>query len=447
MRSATLILNSGQRKAAATILTHWRKGKPHVLLTGAAGTGKTTLAGYLAAKMPGNTVGLSRTPAQARALGKVLPCPAYTLEQFVGAECTGYRPNGQPIYDYGNRLKNMAPPELIVMDEMSALEQAAYPQLLGMVLDYAVMHGIHTLLTADPGLLQSGQEAGISTLLPKIPRVHLEQVERSRQPDLVALAEHLRERWNDSNPLKGAQPRWISKDRCGWQYAQVDQLPGLHTALGEAAILVFTSQAVARHNRSVRLHRKGRLGIPPFDEGDRLIGCPNRKARLGEATTFAISASWTYQVTSISERVQHYAIPGYWVDLQITEDGPMRRVFVVPAMEDLSRRMFARQCAHRYDQTRKRVEETGDTDLWEAFHAWRDAFALLGDASEHPYARSDLDYAYALTTAQAQGASFDYVLLDGSDLERIRAQQGNECANRLLYVAVCRARRGVLIGR
>ncbi len=53
--------------------------------------------------------------------------------------------------------------------------------------------------------------------------------------------------------------------------------------------------------------------------------------------------------------------------------------------------------------------------------------------------RSDVAYAYALTTHKAQGSTIDYVFLDVEDMK------GSSVSQKLLYTALRSARTQVLI--
>ncbi len=434
-------------RAAQQVLAKSREGGGVILLTGAPGTGKTTTAGYIASMASAEVAGLAFDHVAACVLGKAMSRPAFTLKQWLGALPQGFNAEGYRELTYGHRLADLPPPEMIIVDDVSMPAGPSSMPMLDQVLDYAREKGIFTLLTADPEWLPTETPKRQAAFWADIPRIHLDRNERSGRPELDRLSNHLREGLKEADPLTGLTPYWDNRKRAGWQYAKPDDLPRLFAALEDATIIAFSNEAVERHNRNAIQFTKGRIGIPPFDEGDVLIGYQNRKPREEDPVTYQITDAWRYRVVERSERSQHHSIPGYRVTLFGLEDEKTHQIFLVPCQEALAAKMFARQCARRYEKARLSVESSGKEEAWNAFQGWRDEFVLLGNAADQPFANKDLDFSYCLPEAKTRGRTLDYALVDCSDLEKIRRDQGDAAANRMLYAAVSRAGKGVLLGR
>jgi exodeoxyribonuclease-5 len=341
---------SSEQDAALVSVSQWLKqGYPQVFrLFGYAGTGKTTLARYLADGVDGDVLFAAFTGKAAMVLRSRGAKKASTIHSLI------YRPRGEELVedeDTGksamtplftlNRQSPVSKAALIVIDECSMVDEALGRDLLSF--------GTPVLVLGDPGQLPPVSGGGFFT--DHEPDVLLETIHRqARDNPIIDLAQTVREggslthgRFGDSQVI---------------HRSEVDQ----SEVIGADQVLVGTNKTRRMYNQRLRDLNDFQGSLPA--SGDKLVALRNDPAK-------GLLNGSLWQVVSAPNSAKPF------MNLLIaSEDDGMERmsakIRVLKAAFERPEEELPWQMKRRYD---------------------------------------DFDYGYALTVHKAQGSQWDDVYL------------------------------------
>jgi exodeoxyribonuclease-5 len=341
---------SSEQDAALVAVSDWLKqGFPQVFrLFGYAGTGKTTLARYLAEGVDGDVLFAAFTGKAALVLRSRGAKKASTIHSLI------YRPRGEELVedeDTGksamtplftlNRQSPVASASLIVIDECSMVDEALGRDLLSF--------GTPVLVLGDPGQLPPVSGGGFFT--DHEPDILLESIHRqARDNPIIDLAQMARE--------GEALPYGEYGDSSVIHRRDVDQAE----VLNADQVLVGTNKTRRRYNQRLRDLKEFQGPLPAA--GDKLVALRNDPAK-------GLLNGSLWQVTSAPNSSKAF------MNLLIaSEDDGMERmsakIRVLKAAFENPEEEVPWQMKRRYD---------------------------------------DFDYGYALTVHKAQGSQWDNVYL------------------------------------
>ena len=341
---------STEQDAALVAVSNWLKqGYPQVFrLFGYAGTGKTTLARYLAEGVDGDVLFAAFTGKAAMVLRSRGAKKASTIHSLI------YRPRGEELVedeDTGkaamtplftlNRQSPVASAALVVIDECSMVDEALGQDLLSF--------GTPVLVLGDPGQLPPVSGGGFFT--DHEPDVLLETIHRqARDNPIIDLAQMVRE--GETLPYGEYGSSSVIHRR------DVDQAE----VLNAEQVLVGTNKTRRRYNQRLRDLKEFQGPLPAA--GDKLVALRNDPAK-------GLLNGSLWQVTSAPNSAKPF------MNLLISsEDDGMERmsakIRVLKAAFENPEEEVPWQMKRRYD---------------------------------------DFDYGYALTVHKAQGSQWDNVYL------------------------------------
>ena len=168
--------NEGQLAAADAIREWWRSDRQTFVLTGYAGTGKTSLMKYILARHPGPAIVGAPTGKAAHRL-RSTGVAASTIHKLA-YEFRGQDDLDKLLFEFKGLDRSDA---LVVIDEASMIDTKVYEDLLG--------RGYRMLFVGDPGQLPPiGESPGILDT----PDAHLEKIERQEDGGLLDFCHALR---------------------------------------------------------------------------------------------------------------------------------------------------------------------------------------------------------------------------------------------------------------
>lgn len=341
---------STEQDAALVAVSNWLKqGFPQVFrLFGYAGTGKTTLARYLAEGVDGDVLFAAFTGKAAMVLRSRGAKKASTIHSLI------YRPRGEELVedeDTGksamtplftlNRQSPVASASLIVIDECSMVDEALGQDLLSF--------GTPVLVLGDPGQLPPVSGGGFFT--DHEPDVLLETIHRqARDNPIIDLAQMVREGESLSYGEYGSSSVIHRRD--------VDQAE----VLNADQVLVGTNKTRRRYNQRLRDLKEFQGPLPAA--GDKLVALRNDPAK-------GLLNGSLWQVTSAPNSAKPF------INLLISSDDD--------GMDRMSAKIRVLKAA---------FENPEEEVPWQMKRRY-----------------DDFDYGYALTVHKAQGSQWDNVYL------------------------------------
>lgn len=447
-------LTPGQASALATLLD-FASGKPGMpammTLQGYAGTGKTFLMGELLRQLAGRVrvavaaptnkaVGVLREKigndalAEFRSIHSFLGLRMREREDG-GVECS---PGGMPsLHEY----------DLVIIDECSMIGDKLFEMIVTM------QRGARILFVGDPAQLPPVER---STVVPQVSatfthvqsRAMLSEVVRqARDNPIIALSMRIREAIERGAPIyageiASALPMGAESHACVAYGGEATIFNWALSALQagmDARIVAYTNQAVDQHNQSLHAALYG-PGMP-FSVGERVI--VNEQTDEAREGAKLDDEHWSSRRVSLQTSEE-----GVIADIRFESHPYYRKTpaFKVLIERDAGGKVFGYIPADRksFDAERnalwarwrelKAAESDGKSDP-AAIQRRKDASAK---ASAFSRAFLPVRHVYAITAHKSQGSTIDTVLVDMTNLARIRDPF---TYNRSLYVACTRAAR------
>jgi exodeoxyribonuclease V len=424
-------LSESQEHALSEIRAAIRPGRRH-LLTGYAGSGKTTLVQHLASDLSSARIVLTAPTHKAVAVlarnlrGLDIQVPCRTIHSLLGL-VPKYR-GARLIFERPTRAAAVTA-DIVVIDECSMISEELYS-----LIEQYLSH-VFILFVGDPAQIPPVGERASPTF-DTFNHSHLGTIVRQAADNpLLAAADIIRR-------SQGGPPdwSWIKKAHAKplGVYIPADPDAALKTAyLSEAyaadpeycRFLAWTNEAVRTANRKIRFWRYGETETP-FVPGERaLVRAPavatdDKTVLLNtndETTVVSIeAATFKYPIRASSKfRAWTAVIPSWKVVLR-RDDGGIVTV-------DMPRDRVA------YEAVLSRLVSEAAQDR----QRWKDRRVIMGRTA-------DLQAVYACTIHVAQGSTFRNVFVDVADVRRRGSHNVLEM-QQLFYVAVTRASHALLL--
>jgi exodeoxyribonuclease-5 len=424
-------LNEDQARAREQIEASIVMRRPH-LLTGVAGSGKTTLVQAMAADhmARGRTVRLAAPTHKAAAVlaRKVPDIPCGTIHALLSL-----RPKAQGDRQVFVRVPHARPiPEdLIFVDEASMLDSSLMQHIDRYLAGKAVV------LIGDRAQIPPVGEAE-SRAFDVMPASHLDKITRQAEGNpIIAAASVIRGTqdnpdlpmdWSWACEARGTPGTALEKtgvfvppraDADAW-LRRAMTCEAFQADPDFARYLCYTNARVAEINTRIRRWIHGddavRPGAPPFLPGEMAL------MRSPLVVEDAIQIATNEEVTVLDIAAGKHLMVGTWEMKVRTEAGQDHDIHLPRDINDYQIRLNEMRDACR-----------GDSMLWDEFHEFTAQFIRAQSI-------------YAMTLHASQGSTFKFTFLDIPNVRSKMAENPLE-VRRLLYTGATRASDGlVLVG-
>ncbi len=401
-------LTAKQEEGLKMAVNRYNLGMRYTVISGYAGSGKSTLVKYIVAALGFNEDDVAYVAYTGKAANvlKNKGCKnattAHKLLYYANRNKDGiysFRPRERLEHDY----------KLIVVDEVSMLPDELWYQLLS--------HGIYVLAMGDPGQLPP-VKASAAPILEK-PHVFLDEIMRQAQESaIIRLSMHIREgKPFVQFPTVSGEVKIIPHKI---QFADEDL-----TLLQASQIICGTNAERNRINQRVRqLQGRG----PEPEIGDKIIGLDNHWNNVspeGNALTNGAIGS----IGAYSRIVQDYPKRNRWLST-IPPTELMYTDFITDDGDTFEKIPIDYQCLLTGNPTL-----TPKQEALIAQYQKRIALSAYNRAywKDIPY---HFNYGYAITCWKAQGSEYPYVL--GYDCSWLKRKNKDEYI-KYLYTLVTRA--------
>jgi len=406
-----IVLTTKQEEALKIAVERYKLGMPYTVISGYAGSGKSTLVQFIIAALhiPEEKVAYVAYTGKAANVLKQKGCPNATTAHklLYYAQKT---PSGMFVFRPKSTLE--VPYKLIVVDEVSMLPKDMWKLLLS--------HRIYVLACGDPGQLPPINKDQVNDVLDN-PHVFLDEIMRQAQESaIIRLSMHIREGLDFRDfPTVSGEVRIIqhAKDL----YNNVEDYN--NCLLGAEQIICSTNkQRVALNNAVRKLQGRG----PTPEIGDRLIGLTNHWDFSSEQNTAltngAIGELIDFNMVHQEYPTRLHIAP---VDIMVSsitmDDGD--EFFDVPV--DYKQILTGNKTLNSEEEYRlaKYLKNYKGIDL-------------------PPFMPFDFTYGYAITCWKAQGSEWNTIL--GFDAGWVRTKNKEEYI-KYLYTLVTRASQKVIL--
>ena len=412
-------LTQKQEEGLKMAVNRYNLGMPYTVISGYAGTGKSTLVKYIVAALgfyPEEVAYVAYTGKAATVL-KNKGCPnAVTAHKLLYR--AHQRSDGTYAFTPRERLEHDY--QLIVVDEVSMLPQELWYQLLS--------HGVYVLAMGDPGQLPPVKEEA-NPILEK-PHVFLDEVMRQAQESaIIRLSMHIRE-GKDFRlfPTVSGEVKIVPHKR---EFADEDLC-----LLQASQVICGTNQERNRLNFRIReLLGKGSEPEP----GDKIISLKNHWDDIspnGNALTNGAIGT----IIDYKHFLQEYPKLDRFKDFQPTD--LIYTNLLVDEDDEFSQLPIDYKCLTTGDAslTSKQEYQLGGYNKSLSARARKDPwFDAMRYSKDIPY---QFNYGYAITCWKAQGSEYPYVL--GYEASWLKRQKPDEY-KKYLYTLVTRAEKAVIL--
>ena len=385
-------LTKKQEEGLRTAVQRYNLGEKYTIISGYAGSGKSTLIKFIIDALPVNP---ETDVAYAAFTGK-----AATVLQQKGCQnaTTAHKllyrakpmPNG--TYKFIPRIYGEIEYKVIVIDEVSMLPKPMWDQLM--------RHNVYVLATGDPGQLPPVNPEDDNHMLDN-PHVFLDEIMRQAQDsEIIRLSMHIREGKSlETFQHAGEQVQIFDKSQVvSGMYSWADQ------------ILCATNAQRTKINNFVR-QQKG-FGEEP-EVGDKVISLRNHWDFASGSGNWALTNGSIGTIEYMTERP-------IWVPKYIYDKGPIPYLFTDVVLDDGDK---FNSIPIDYNSLKK-GEMTLNPKQTYLLNRQKD----LLDA---PY---EFAYAYAITAHKAQGSEWNKVLVFEEWFPNVPEEH-----KRWLYTAITRA--------
>lgn len=414
----TITLTAKQEQALKLAVSRYQFGMPYTVISGYAGSGKSTLVKFIIAALgiPEEQVAYVAYTGKAANVLKNKGCPNATTAHKLLYHARQTK-NGNYIFTPKKTLDENY--ELIVVDEVSMLPQELWYQLLS--------HGVHVLALGDPGQLSPPKDE-TNPILEK-PHIFLDEILRQAQESaIIRLSMHIRDGKDfTAFPTVSGEVRIIPHK---WQFEDEN------TTLLQASQIICGANAI-RYDLNSKVRTLLGRGKEPEPE-DKIIGLKNHWDDISDQGN-ALTNGAIGHIAPIEHRIQTYPdikkFEGFRdTDILIadfiTDDGdtfhelPMD--YSCLAYNNPSLTGAQEYVLGGWNKTiEKKIEEYG--------------YSAAGQPKIIPY---NFNYGYAITCWKAQGSQYPYVL--GYDCSWLKKKDKEEY-KKYLYTLVTRAEKAVIL--
>lgn len=386
-----MVLTAKQEEGLKIAVQRYRDREPWTVISGYAGSGKSTLIKFIIAALgvdPVEDVCYVAFTGKAANVLSQKGCPnAITAHKLL--YYAKQMPNGKYIFDPKSRLDHQY--KVIVVDEVSMLPKPMWDLLL--------RHKIYVLATGDPGQLPPIDPENDNHVLDH-PHVFLDEVMRQAQDsEIIRLSMWIR----DGNPL-GAFPCNREQVQIVNKYEVVD---GMYSWADQ--ILCATNAKRTEINNIVR-NQKG-FGTEP-QIGDKVISLKNHWEWASHQGTWALTNGSIGTISNMDKKV--IVLPPYITDKRLSV------LYTDINLDD----------GDKFDSVP--IDYTALTTGQPILEP-RQMFLMKKNKSL-PVVPFEFAYAYAITTHKAQGSEWSKVLVFEEWFPNVPEEH-----KRWLYTAATRA--------
>lgn len=450
--SETVVLTPAQQHIFDRLVDFTRSDASVARLSGAAGTGKTTLIQHFVASIRGGARRIVMTAPTHKAAGVMRrgvseggTVVTMTLQSCLGLVPVRDTTTGEETYQQQKPVK-LKPGDLLLVDEASMVSSG----MLSMTLDAATLTGAQVLFVGDAYQLPPPSE-NTDDLLAKppvfgapgdavIPLEHwheLTEIMRQAAGNPILAAAHQYRRFLIGEPMDPAALKPQTDDNGhGIEMMNGPQLTGeMQVLFGDmeeahnadvCRLVSYTNAKVIAGNNYIRSQILGREPVPPFIASEYAVSNtavsewdPVEKEERLILLTDEI-------VTVISVRqAKRYGLDGHEVSVE-RPSGDMITAFMPQSRTALDAHL--KQMA----ATAERAQGRERSKAWQAFFEVKNRCA-------------DLRSVYACTVHKSQGSTYDTTIINVRDILDKGLRSGGPLISRLLYVALTRARYRVII--
>ncbi|AEE26944.1 ATP-dependent DNA helicase [Francisella hispaniensis] len=447
-----IILNQQQLEAVKQIKKFLKSEDYYFLLSGFAGTGKTTVVKKILDEYPKKAIVSAPTRKANAVISQVTATQGYTIHSLLGLQpdinLEDFNPN-DPVFGQIKKatIRNY---NLIIIDEASMINTALFE-----LIDYEINKSLVTkvIFLGDQAQIPPVGDQ-LSPIFELENNYQLTQLMRqaSNNP-LVPLSQQLRQT-NHKLPdflikkqtlLSEAAEGIIfvhSNEEFREQLIEVFGSSYARTDPNYAKLIAWRNKTVMQSNRIIRDLVFG-CDVSLVEKGDVLTGYRAIKANSKEA--FVINNCIDYKVIDVSERQKNAnGLYGYTVSIlekaKIFKGFDQKDIFVIDSQDENN--------LYDYAEIHDSLLEIARSDkLWNTYYEFRKNNLLLIDInsyrdgrprSKNNLIKKDLDYGFAVTAHKAQGSTYSkvFVLLKDIQLNTNISER-----NQILYVAMTRAKK------
>lgn len=442
-----ILLNDQQLEAVIQIKKFLKSKESFFLLSGFAGTGKTTVVKKILDEYPQKSIVSAPTRKANTVISQATVSHGYTIHSLLGLQpdinLEDFNPN-DPVFGQIKKA-SICYYDFVVIDEASMINK----DLLDL---------IKKELGSKSKILFLGDEAQIPPVGDKSSpvfdlknRYNLTTLMRQAEDNpLASLSKELRDAENDLPKFLAERKTSLNKSDEGVVFKsssesfreelkKVFSSNFAKTDPNYAKLIAWRNRTVMQSNLIIRELVFGK-DAKQLEKGDVLTGYRAVKAKQRDA--FLINNGVDYKVVDVSKRIKNAnGILGYEVEIleksRAFKGFDEKNIFVVD-VQDFDN-------LHDYAEIHDALLVQARSDRqWSAYNSFRRDNILMNDISRYRdgslrgkscWIRKDLDYGFAITVHKSQGSTYKkvFVLLKDIVLNKNVAER-----NQILYVAMTR---------
>lgn len=219
-----------------------------------------------------------------------------------------------------------------------------------------------------------------------------------------------------------------------------------HNNIDHLRVVAYTNAAVGNWNTTIRDNIIGK-NTDIIDINDLLL---SYNTIVDEFRNPIILNSEDYIIEDIRPYISDENIKTYAVNLKSMYDGHVTPPFLIVDSKDVSFLRYKEILTHLYNRAANKVQHG-----WFVYYKFKNRFLTnirftIDTIQGTKYVNKDIDYGYAMTVHKTQGSTFDNVAIDLTDIVFCNTRFGRrenpiDIRNKLMYVALSRARNSVII--
>lgn len=405
-------LTDAQQAALDEIVARIDAGVPHSSLQGFAGSGKTFVAGRLAAQWSERQKVFLCAPTHkaTQVLRSMTDAEAsvQTIHALLGLRLV---PDGEGGYVLEHERDHKRPERgLVIVDEASMIGKAEWKHI-------QQTGGLQWLFVGDPAQLPPVNEERSPALGVAGPL--LEQIVRQEEEHpILDLATQVRQGERGPFRTRFAEGEGVAVTRNQEGFfesaARAFDSDAFRDDASHARLLAYRNRTVRRYNDRIRAELHG-ADAERFVKGEWLVG---RETWFDEGQAMIFNSE-EVQVVAVQESLVETEDLQEWRVHEVLVERPWNgKLASVHVLHEEEEERFQEELKRRKDRAIDRARH------WDSYYALRERFARV-------------DYAYAMTVHKAQGSTFDTAFVDLRDLQSCRGEERPA----LMYVAVTRPSR------
>lgn len=453
-----ILLNKQQIAAISAINDFLKSPKTLFLLSGYAGTGKTTIIKKILEKYRGKAIVSASTKKASLVISQATLFEGFTIHTLLGlrpdVKLEEFNPNDPEFSQVEPALINRY--NLVIIDEASMINSSLF-DLIKLEVNKSLTTKI--IFIGDKAQIPPIDEDQ-SVVFQIEDFYELTSLVRQKQSNpLVKLSKELRCSLNDGElpefilnrqTLLNAKGEGIyfcsSNEEFREKISDCFKASNFNENINHAKLIAWRNKTVMKSNQIIRELTFG-VKVNLLEKGDILTGY--RAVRDAAKKNFVINNCVDYMVSSISDRVcNKEGIFGYNVFLleksKIFKTFDEKHVFIVDHLDNMN--------LHNYAEIHDKLLMVSRADKsWSSYYEFRKNNLLMADILENSNGSSraknneikkDLDYGFAVTSHKAQGSTYDTVFIL---LKDILLNSKKREMQQMLYVALTRSSNKVVV--